>query len=245
MDLGSVIVFHRKRKGWTQQDFANRMITTEATVNRWENNKAVPRAKAKSLMADLFGISVSELTENQGTAVINEVSLKAATVPQWLRSRQAEGYALTLITRAGHFNMVVARYSEEKQMIDVLTGVFELEDILPLIKEGVIPTFCEPSLDVFNRIRGMQLREPEIYDLLKTAQRFESNKVYQRLLDEARGPRNSQESVHLEKWRQLTPAQKKSIEVMIDINLNPEETDMAELERLMALASEDDVNEKQ
>ena len=114
----------------------------------------------------------------------------------------------------------------------MLTGAFDLSDVLPLIREGVINTFCEPSADCFNRLRLMQVRDTELFDLLRTAERFESNEVYSRLLDDSFAE-NADEAILIEKWRRLSVAQRKAIMVTIDIKLAPEEHDDAELKRMI------------
>ncbi len=240
MTLGELIASLRLKKGLNQREFADQLGTTEATINRWENNKAVPRAKAKKAMADLFQIDVEELHEGQGSAIINEVSLQRATVVSWLRDRFALGYTLTLVTRSGHFNVVIARRTIESQAIDVLTGLFDFEDILPLIRDGVISTFCNASAEEFNRLRSMQLRDSELVEFLSTAERFESNKVFSGLLEQGGFPESADEAILLEKWRQLNKAQQKSIMVLIDINLKPKELDEAELKRLVEMAEASD-----
>lgn len=235
MDLGKRIAFFRVKQGLNQRDFAEVLDTTEVSINRWENNKSVPRAKAKKAMADLFGVTVEDLDEAPTSININEISLHRATVVRWLRDKHESDYALTLVTRTGHFNMIIARASKERFYFDVLTGAFDLSDVLPLIREGVINTFCQPSGEIFNRLRLMQLRDTELFDLLCTAERFESNEVYSKLLDDGFAE-NADEAILIEKWRRLSMAQRKAIMVTIDIKLAPKEHDDAELNRLIEKA---------
>lgn len=236
MNLGQRIAFFRKKSGLNQREFADEMRTTEATINRWEQNKSIPRPKAKAAMSEFFGVAVDELDEAQSAVKINEVCLLRATVSSWIRDRHHSGCSLTLVTRTGHFNMVIARKADERTELDILTGAFELKDILPLIRGGIITTFCEPGVTMFNRLRAMQLRDSEIFDLLRTAERFESNEIFSRLLDDGL-VENAREAILIEKWRQLSPAQQRALEVTIDIKLQPEESNDEELQNLIKRAN--------
>ncbi len=46
-DLGGIIKTLRHRQGLTQERFAARLDVTFATVNRWENGRAVPSRLAR------------------------------------------------------------------------------------------------------------------------------------------------------------------------------------------------------
>lgn len=51
----------RKRKGLTQEDIANYLHVVRQTVSKWEKGISVPDADALMRLADLLGVSVSEL----------------------------------------------------------------------------------------------------------------------------------------------------------------------------------------
>lgn len=240
MKLGQMISSLRMNKGWSQIQFAELMNTTEASINRWENDKAVPRTKAKIAMADLFGVNVEDLNEVHGASVLNQIVIQRPMVELWLREKFADGFGLTLITRTGHYNMVVARKSSPVVEIDVLTGMFDLDDVRPLIREGTINTFISAGADEFNRLRTMQMRDSEVITFLNSAERFESNKVYSSLLDRSDFAEDVEEAILLEKWRKMNAAQKKSTMILIDVKLEPEEFDEKELARLTSRYADDD-----
>lgn len=51
----------RKRKGLTHEDIANYLHVVRQTVSKWEKGISVPDADALMRLADLLGVSVSEL----------------------------------------------------------------------------------------------------------------------------------------------------------------------------------------
>ncbi|MBD5512392.1 MAG: helix-turn-helix transcriptional regulator [Lachnospiraceae bacterium] len=51
----------RKEKKLTQKELAAKLYVTPSTVSKWENGVAVPDIYAVTSMADVFGVSVTEL----------------------------------------------------------------------------------------------------------------------------------------------------------------------------------------
>lgn len=51
----------RKKRGFTQEELANRLHITRQTISKWEKGYSVPDAEMLSKMADVFDVSVSEL----------------------------------------------------------------------------------------------------------------------------------------------------------------------------------------
>ncbi len=51
----------RLRRGWTQQELADRLGTTAQTVSRWERGAASPGPYHRQKLSDLFGMSPAEL----------------------------------------------------------------------------------------------------------------------------------------------------------------------------------------
>lgn len=60
-DLGNIIRIGRAKKGWSQDDLADRLGVHKQSVSRWESGKAVPDgntlvqiAKVLEIAADIF-----------------------------------------------------------------------------------------------------------------------------------------------------------------------------------------------
>ena len=54
-DIGQEIIILRAGAGWTQQQLAEKMETTQRTVAAWESGESVPRNTMKVKLAQVFG----------------------------------------------------------------------------------------------------------------------------------------------------------------------------------------------
>lgn len=64
----------RKNKGYSQEELAERIHVTRQTVSKWENGQSAPNADLLKAMAEVLGVSVSELMEGNAEKIIeNEV----------------------------------------------------------------------------------------------------------------------------------------------------------------------------
>ena len=72
MDLGENIRKYRERAGLDQVQLADKLGRTNGAVSQWESGRSTPRMPMIHKMADLFGVTVSELmgdgSEPQGVA---------------------------------------------------------------------------------------------------------------------------------------------------------------------------------
>jgi|GEM_PF-6138829 len=61
VEIGKTLRKFRLNSGLTQQDIADKLDVTRAAVGQWEADKTMPRKGSLEMLADLFGITVSEL----------------------------------------------------------------------------------------------------------------------------------------------------------------------------------------
>ena len=61
MDLGKTIRALRERAGMTQDELAEKMERTRPAITAWENGRSIPRMPMLHKLADLFGVTVSDL----------------------------------------------------------------------------------------------------------------------------------------------------------------------------------------
>lgn len=61
--LGSFLSQLRKEKGWTQKDLAEKLYVSDKAVSKWERGLSVPDVSLLMPLAELFGVSVTELLE--------------------------------------------------------------------------------------------------------------------------------------------------------------------------------------
>ena len=64
MNIGQKIIELRSRKGWTQQQLANCLHVSIKAVSDWELKGAIPRRAKLIRLANLFSVSVEQLTDD-------------------------------------------------------------------------------------------------------------------------------------------------------------------------------------
>ena len=63
MDLGNNLFHARKRRGFSQEDVAQRLGVSRQTVSKWETGETVPDIRQSKKMAALYNISLDELID--------------------------------------------------------------------------------------------------------------------------------------------------------------------------------------
>lgn len=63
--LGSFLAQLRKEKGWTQKDLAERLYISDKAVSKWERGLSAPDVSMLMPLAELLGVSVTELLEGR------------------------------------------------------------------------------------------------------------------------------------------------------------------------------------
>lgn len=63
MDLGNNLFHARKRRGFSQEDVAQRLGVSRQTVSKWETGETVPDIHQSKKMAALYNISLDELID--------------------------------------------------------------------------------------------------------------------------------------------------------------------------------------
>ena len=54
--LGENIKIYRQKKGYTQEEVANRLHVTRLTISKWEKNYSVPDAEVFVKLADVLEV---------------------------------------------------------------------------------------------------------------------------------------------------------------------------------------------
>ena len=75
MQIGEVIKMHRKEKGLTQEEIANRLGVTAPAVNKWENGNSIPDVMLLSPIARLLDITIDTLLSHEKGLTEKEVLL--------------------------------------------------------------------------------------------------------------------------------------------------------------------------
>jgi len=61
MKLSDKLITCRKEKGWSQEDFAEKLDVSRQAISRWENGTALPDAQNILQISKLFGVSADYL----------------------------------------------------------------------------------------------------------------------------------------------------------------------------------------
>ena len=64
MNLNEKLYEHRKNKGWSQEEFAEKLNVSRQTVSKWEIGKAVPELDKLIKISDIYQISIDELVKD-------------------------------------------------------------------------------------------------------------------------------------------------------------------------------------
>ena len=75
--LSSNIAKLRKRNGLTQIEFAKKLHVTQSAVSHWESGRTMPDTTQLFNIAQLFGMTVDELSSGSHDAVPNEIKSNA------------------------------------------------------------------------------------------------------------------------------------------------------------------------
>lgn len=79
----------RKKQNLTQEALASRMCVVRQTISKWENGISVPDAEQLIRLADILGVSVSELIgpSKKDEKKQNAISIELARVNEQLASK--------------------------------------------------------------------------------------------------------------------------------------------------------------
>lgn len=90
MKLYDKLIMLRKEKGWSQEDFAEKLDVSRQAISRWENGTALPDAQNILQISKLFGVSADYLLndEYEGEADILTGETNSADVMPQVQKRK-------------------------------------------------------------------------------------------------------------------------------------------------------------
>lgn len=132
----------RKQKGFSQEELASRLHVVRQTISKWEKNLSVPDADTLIRLAEILGVSVSELLgskiETENGNVTNDVAEQLSRINEQLaiknrRSRRIwKAIAIILVVFfliSGFIMMSLSVPSLNKSIVNNQ----------PLVNEEIIP----------------------------------------------------------------------------------------------------------
>lgn len=126
MILADKIINLRKKNGWSQEEFANKMNVSRQAVSKWEGSQTVPDVDKILQMSELFGVTTDYLLkdeiedeqfcEGSDEAVLRKVTLSQANNYLELREKASKSLAAAvfLCINSPVLLILLACLSEEK-----------------------------------------------------------------------------------------------------------------------------------
>ena len=134
MKLYDKLIMLRKEKGWSQEDFAEKLDVSRQAISRWENGTALPDAQNILQISKLFGVSADYLLndEFEGDADILAVETKTEeATPQLQKNKRPHWFfipAICLILLLSACTVILAvRNANQTHMHPILSRVKENE----------------------------------------------------------------------------------------------------------------------
>ncbi len=109
MSIGKTIKQLRLKKGWSQEELAHRVGTTTPSISRIETGRHGASDQLKELIAQQFGLKVSELL------ALSEADKTAARVPVLSKNEEEEQMLLR------HFRKMK---SEKRELFKAISRIF-------------------------------------------------------------------------------------------------------------------------
>ena len=119
--FGAFLAQLRREKGWTQKDLAEKLYVSDKAVSKWERGLSVPDVSLLLPLAELLGVSVTELLEGRR---LEEAAIPAdeveVLVKKSLKALQATGLRRLVVAGGVGAN---ARLREELNAACAARGV--------------------------------------------------------------------------------------------------------------------------
>lgn len=121
MNIGQEILVLRAEKGWTQQQFAEKLKTSQRTIAAWEAGDSIPRKTMKVKIAQVFGLPPNHFLDLEVNGVIEE---KIGTDPKTNETEREKGVIEDIE------NIVSSAYQEideekKSQVIESIQGILK------------------------------------------------------------------------------------------------------------------------
>ena len=71
MDIGRKIARFRKLKDWTQEELGQKLDVHKTVISRWELGRMAPRLETLQKLAEVLGIELSELADQDRAVLPN------------------------------------------------------------------------------------------------------------------------------------------------------------------------------
>lgn len=121
MNIGQEILVLRAEKGWTQQQFAEKLKTSQRTIAAWEAGDSIPRKTMKVKIAQAFGLPPNHFLDSEANGLVEE---RMETDPKTNGNEREKGVIEDIE------NIVSSAYQEideekKSQVIESIQGILD------------------------------------------------------------------------------------------------------------------------
>lgn len=180
--VGERIYELRKRKGLSQEDLASELGVSRQTISNWESGQTAPDLKQATKLAEVFDVSLDELSGKEKTISV-KVETKKPIMPFW------KGVGIVVVGLFGFFLILtlLAALSAPNRG-DAWVDDFTVEEYEEMIDEGAVAEYlvCEINgIDAMFTLvdDGSYSHEwrtdlpDEVHDIIDLAQRDENGLI--------------------------------------------------------------------
>lgn len=135
----------RKQKGFSQEELASRLHVVRQTISKWEKNLSVPDADTLIRLAEILGVSVSELLgskiETENGNVTNDVAEQLSRINEQLAIKNRRSRRIWKAIAAIAIILVVFFLISVFIMISLSVPALNKSIVnnQPLVNEEIIP----------------------------------------------------------------------------------------------------------
>ncbi len=119
MNIGQEILVLRAEKGWTQQQLAEKLKTSQRTIVAWEAGDSIPRKTMKVKIAQVFGLPPDYFLDQEINGTIDESKKNDSKTIEMAREKDVIEDIENIVSNA------YQEIDEEKksQIIDSIQGI--------------------------------------------------------------------------------------------------------------------------
>lgn len=92
MSLGELIVKRRKLMDLTQEELADKVAVSKSAIAKWETNRGIPDRDNLKKLADVIGVSISEMHQLIGGVKAEKADIEVNITAEVIASLEAHGY---------------------------------------------------------------------------------------------------------------------------------------------------------
>ena len=157
--LGEKLMRLRKKHGYSQQEVADLISVTRQTISNWESDQGIPTLDKARMLANLYNVSLDDLTENDVEVIIKEKAKKDLEFTEKVLKESRSAYYKAQQAYAafedGNKNIISASYrTEQERLRNEMTLTFNVyntlaqkleQDKLRVQEQTPVYTIIEPA----------------------------------------------------------------------------------------------------